>query len=239
MVVSESGQGVHWQGDEGEQVLPLIQIVYVIWKWIWIIVLAAMVTVAATAGASLMEVPTYESTIKILVGQKQEEGSPSGASNLGSNVEGLQQLTKTLTEAVRSRPVAEAVIKRLNLGVTPEDFLKNLQVQQIPETQFIQVTYRDSSPRNAQLVANTTGEVASELISQVSPDANAVTAKVWQTAEVPDSPVSPNLRLNILLALVVGVVFGLGLAFLLEYFDGGSRWKRQNEALESKKKGEQ
>jgi capsular polysaccharide biosynthesis protein len=42
-----------------------------------------------------------------------------------------------MSEAVETRPVAEAVIRELNLGLSPEDFLKNLSVKQVANTQFI------------------------------------------------------------------------------------------------------
>jgi len=162
----------------------------------------------------------YESSIVVLVGQRQLTDASSG--NLAANVEGLQRLTKTLTEAVARRPTAEAVVKQLDLGIAPWEVLKNLKAQQIPDTQFIQVTYQDSDPERAQQVANAVGQGVSDLIYEVSPDVNGVTATVWEPAETPNTPVSPNLILNVLLALVGSTGLSLGLVFLLEFFD--NRW---------------
>jgi capsular exopolysaccharide synthesis family protein len=121
---------------------------------------------------------------------------------------------------VSSRPVAEAVIRQQNLRMTTEDFLENyLIVEQEPNTQWIQVSYRDSSPERAQRVANAVGDVFSKQVSEVSPNANAITATVWEHAAVPDEPVTPNPVRNSLLALALGLVLGVVLAFLLEYLD--------------------
>jgi succinoglycan biosynthesis transport protein ExoP len=43
--------------------------------------------------------------------------------------------------------------------------------------------------------------------------------RIVDRAEVPRHPVSPNKRLNLLLALIVGLVTGVGLAFFFEYLD--------------------
>lgn len=229
MAVFESEQKAHPQvTDEGEHALPLRDVLRIIWSRLWIIVLVIVVTMGIAAGFSFVQRPVYESSTELLVGQKQEAGDAS--TNLGSNVEGLQRLTKTLTEAASSRPVAEAVIEQQGLETTPESLLEDLKVQQIPETQFIKVDYRDSNPERAQLVVDTVGKVFSERISAISPDTNAVTVTVWEPATVPESPVSPNPTLNILLGLVLGTALGTALVFLLEYLDNGRRsvgaWRR-------------
>ena len=46
-----------------------------------------------------------------------------------------------------------------------------------------------------------------------------VKIKVISPALVPSQPIKPNKRLNVLLAIILGLVSGLGLAFLIEYFD--------------------
>lgn len=214
----------HPQYVEGEQVLSLNDIVGIILRHLWVIVLMVLVFVGVALGFGLMQTPTYEASVKVLVGQRQE-GAVAG---LSSDVEGLQQLTGTLTQAVDSRPVAEVVIEQLNLKMTPDSLLENLEAQQIPETQFIEVTYKDSDPERARLIANATAQGLTDLISEVSPDNYAVTATLWETAETPDEPASPNLKLYIFMALIVGVALGLASAFLLEALGVGADRKNRD-----------
>ncbi len=220
---TELGSGISAEVTEGAYVLSLGDFLRVVWKRLWVILLVTIVLVGAAVGSSLWLTPTYEASIKILVGQER------GITQTPNDVAGLQKLTETMTEAVNSRPVAEAVIRQLGLQMTPEDFLEDhLNVEQIRDTQFIQVDYEDPSPERAQQVANTIGDVFSEQVSQVSPSANAITATVWERAEVPDDPVSPDPVRNGLLALGLGLMFGVGLAFLLETLD--DRWRSPEEA---------
>lgn len=193
----------------------------VIRRRLWVIALVTVVVVAAAAGFSFSQTPEYEASIKILVAQDREGGAPD---NLQNEVQGLQQLTATMAEAVRTRPVAQAVLQKLNLPATPnatEAFLNSLTVEQLTDTQFIQVTYEDFSPERAQLVANAVGEEFEKQVSEESPSSSAITVSVWEGAALPDDPVSPDPIRNMLLALVLGLMLGVGLAFLLDRLDSG------------------
>jgi capsular polysaccharide biosynthesis protein len=215
----EHKQSVYALNGESGDTLSLQEIFRIISNRLWVIVIVVVVCVGMALGYSFAQTPMYETSSTILVGQRQQAG---GTPNLGGDVAGLQQLTTTLVVAADSRPVAQEVIQRLNLRTTPEALLEDLDVQQIPDSLYIQISYTDPSPNRARLVADTAGEVLSKQISDVSPDVNGVTARVWESAVEPTSPVSPNIVLNGLLALAVGLVLGLGLAFLLEYLDAGA-----------------
>lgn len=206
---------------EGEP-LPISELLRAIWSRLWIIVLATILLVGAALGYSLAQTPEYEASTMILVGQQQQRSE--APSNLGSDVQGLQQITQTMAEAVGTRPVAEEVIQNLGLQVTSKDFLEeNLTVEQVNATQFIEVSYRDQNPDTARQVANAVGDVFSEQVSDVSTSANSITATVWERAEAPDEPVSPNLLVNIGAALAAGLLLGVGLALLMEYLNDSLR----------------
>jgi capsular polysaccharide biosynthesis protein len=166
----------------------------------------------------------YGASVKLLVGQ--EPGSDQQV-NLAGSVDGLAQLTQTMVQAIDSRPVAEEVIRRQELQTSPANLLGNLTVEQIETTQFIQLYYEDSDPRRAQSVVNAFADVSSERIAEASAGANNLTATVWERAVVPNAPVSPDPVKAGLIALALGLMLGLGLAFLLEYLDDS--WRSPEE----------
>ena len=153
--------GLSTEATEGEHVVSIRDVLRVIRKRILIILSVATLLTGLAVVYSFLQTPMYQSTIKILVGQE------SGITCNPSDVGGLEQLTKTMAEAVNSRPVNEGVIQRLNLQMTPGDFSSRVNVQQIVDTQFVQVDYRDSSPERAQQVVDTIGDVFSEQVSGV------------------------------------------------------------------------
>jgi capsular polysaccharide biosynthesis protein len=221
---SESGSHAFDEVLDREYTLSLRSLVLTIRRQLWLILLVTCGLTGSVLGITLMVTPTYEASIRMLIGQEQGTGAPG---SLGSDVQGLEQLTRTVAEAVDSEPVAETVIQRLGLQMTPKEFGQHLSVEQIPQTQFIQVSYTDSSAEQAQQVVNAVGDVAAAQVSEVSLSANSIAATVWQRANVPEEPVSPNVVLNVVLSLVIGFMLGVVVAFLLEYLaPGGVSWRK-------------
>jgi capsular polysaccharide biosynthesis protein len=208
-----------------QRYLTLRDVLQVFWKRLWIIVLVTLVLVGTAVGVSLSLTPEYEASAKLLLGQKQ--GQDQITSNLMGSVEGLQQLTHTMVEAIDSRPVAEEVIQQRGLQVSPPNLVDNLTVEQIEDTQFLLLSYRDVDPQRAQAIVNAVGDVGSDRIAEANASANNITITVWEYATVPETPVSPDPVRNSLLALGLGLMLGTGLAFLLEYLDDS--WRSPEE----------
>ena len=193
----------------------------------WIIVLVAAVSAGSALGLSLLQTPTYEASVMILVGQNISGGTYPGS----VKVSDLQDLAQTVATAVPTTPIAESVVARLDLQEeSAKEVLNNVSAEPDPGTMFVNVSYKDSDPERAQLIANTVGKVLSEKISEVSVGANAITATVWEPATLPGTPVSPDPIRNVLIALVVGSVLGVILAFLLEYVSDS--WNSRDEVEE-------
>ena len=206
-----------------------VRLLHVLRRHLWVIMLVTVVAVGAAVGFSLMQTPRYESSIRILI----SETGRNRPESVAGDVQGLQQLTATMAEAVQSIPVAEEVLKRVDLpGGTPEGLRGDMTERQQPGTMFITVSYRDTDPERAQLIANTIGEVFSEQVSKiapstVAPSTNTITATVWEPARLPTDPVSPNLVRNGALALVIGIFLGVMLALLLDY--RADKWDSREE----------
>lgn len=215
-------------------------------RWFWLIAIVAGALVAAVMWFSRAQAPLYEASTTILVGQN------SGLIQNPGDVTGLQEITRTMAQAVMSYPVAEGAVRKMGLEgeMKPQELVGTLESEQIPDTQFIRVTYRDTDPERAQRVANAIGESFSEQVAELQREtaANAaraaeaferegifggvppvVTATVWEPAQLPEAPVSPNPRTDGLLALVMGLMLGLGLAFLLEARSPRDAWRDPSE----------
>lgn len=202
-----------------------IDLLAVIRKRFWVIALVTILIAGAVIGFSLTQTPVYNASAKILVGQERPADTPfdSNPGALEGEFMGLQQVSQTMVEVTQTRPIAQAVIWRLNLSMSAEELLDNLHVEQVHATPLVQVDYEDTDPERAQLIANTVGEIASQQIAKDSPSANTITAKVWEQAVLPDNPASPKPVRDGLVALVLGVLLGTALAFLLEHVDGRLR----------------
>lgn len=196
-------------------------ILLTLWRWRWVVLLFPVLCAGAALGFSLVQEPVYESSVKVLIRQEPQRDATPG--DLAGEMQGLQQLTQTVVEAIETRPIAKTVIARLDLRESPRDFLEKLNVEQVGATQFVEVSYEDSDPQRARMVAATVGTVLSDRILEMSPSANTITATVWEEAVVSDEPVSPDPLIYLLVAVSFGVVTGVALALLLEYL--GTNWR--------------
>jgi capsular polysaccharide biosynthesis protein len=98
------------------------------------------------------------------------------------------------------------------------EVLANTNVEPDPGTMFINVSYRDSDPQRAQLLANTIAEVGSQKISDdVMLDSYPLVARVWRPATLPEYPVSPKPVQNTFVALVLSLIVCAGWAFAWPY----------------------
>jgi receptor protein-tyrosine kinase len=196
---------------------------------LWAIAASLLAAVVVTV-ASLLQTPTYEASAVLLVAQEQGNGQNT---NLGGGTEAGDGTgrTQTMIIALDTRPVAEEVIRRLGLEMSPYELLDNLTVEQgenttlislsyvdnsaverVENTKFISlISYEDADPEEAARIAGTFAEVASERISEASATANDITATWWKKAEVPDAPASPKPLRNGLIALVVGLALSAAL----------------------------
>jgi capsular polysaccharide biosynthesis protein len=177
-----------------------------------VLVITVVLAAYAVTSASLQQTPTYEASALLWVDQKQGDqqtyvtGSGEEIQPLPSLGQ-LQTIILEMTHAIDSRPVAEEAIQRLGLQMGAAELLDNLTVEQVENTSFIVLTYEDTDPHKAKRIVNTVGQVSSEFISERSSD---LTAKVYENAVVPESPVSPHPLRNGLLTLVIGLVLCAG-----------------------------
>lgn len=192
------------------------------------IILVTVVVTGSAVGFSLTQTPTYQASVKILVGQKSSAGNPI----LNGTVTGLQDLTLTVADAADSMPVAQGAVEQLDLPEpSAKTVLQHMSAEPVPGTMFVNITYRSSDPEKAQLIANAIGQVLSQKISEVSLGANAISATVWEPATLPQAPVSPDPVRNAVIALLLGSLLGVALAFLLENLDDS--WDSPEEVEEA------
>jgi capsular exopolysaccharide synthesis family protein len=215
-------QDVTVRHAEDDYVISLRDVFRILSTHAWLIILVGVLALGSAVGLSFLQTPQYQSSITLLVGQERGIIGSGGDPNI------LQLLSPTMATAVASEPVAEGVDNKLDLRTSPEYLLARVTAEPITDTQFVEVSYTGSDPEETQRIVNAFGEVFSEKISELSPNAETLTVTVWRPATSPGTRISPNPVRNGLFALVGGIMLGIGLAFLREFLDG--RWRSPLEA---------
>ena len=132
----------------------------VIWKWLWLVVLAAVVAAISSYFTVNSAPRLYQTKTTIMVGRFIEDPDPSGTQFYTS-----QQLAQTYVQIVRRQPVLQGALDALNLSdkMSWESLAGKVAANLIAGTQLIEIYVTDTNPQRAQALADA---VAQELIRQ-------------------------------------------------------------------------
>ncbi|WP_067925706.1 YveK family protein [Alicyclobacillus shizuokensis] len=191
----------------------------------WKIVLAIPILAVIVSGilSFFVLTPQYQSTTTLLVNQKSDN-TQSGMEY--QTVMANQALVKTYSDIIKSATMERAVIADLDLGYTPQQLDKMIDVSAPDQSQVIQVTVTNPDPKLATLIANALANVFQRKAESIMDVKNVQIVDPAVTSANP-TPVKPNKKLNLAIALVLGFMVSIGLAFLLEYLD--TRLKTEEE----------
>ncbi|WP_130860470.1 YveK family protein [Gracilibacillus phocaeensis] len=199
-----------------EETISLKEIFEVIKKRFLLILLLVVGAAAISAIISIFILtPTYESSTQFIVSQEtNEENNNIELNDIRSNVE----IINTYNDVITSNRILNQVIEEMNLTISPGALAEKLSVSSSENSQVVTLTVTDYDPQVATDIANSTVNIFQEELPGLM---NVNNVNVLTEAEVGEnpSPVSPNVMLNIAIAIVLGGMIGVGLAFLLEYLD--------------------
>jgi capsular polysaccharide biosynthesis protein len=198
-----------------EETISLKEIFAVLRKRI-VMILSLVVSFAAIAFlvSYLLITPTYEASSSVVVNQEENVDVTALNTAIQSNI----SLINTYKIVMTSPVILDEVAKEMNLSLSADELAEKLEVASEADTQIITVNATDTSQEEAAELANTTVEVFQNEIPELMNLENVKTLSLAETVDDP-SPASPNILLNTAIALVLGAMVGIGLAFLLEYLD--------------------
>lgn len=197
------------------EVIDLRDIWRIIKKGKWVLLSLPIIAMITSAIISFFVLtPRYEASTTLMVGKTYS--GPDAMMLQYNDILTANQLVKTYSEIAKSRAVVEKVIKSENLDVTYEALSQGIDVKPVKDTQLIQITVEDVDPERAARLANFTANI---FIGKVTEIMKVDNVNIVDRAVVPDAPVKPNKKLNVVIAGVVGLMLGLGIIFLLEFLD--------------------
>ncbi len=210
-----------------ENTISLQEIAYALkkrWK------LIALITIAATLVSAILSFfiikPQYEAKAKLFIG-KQETQENNAYNN--SDVMMYQQLMKTYAELVKTSDLVTKAVKDANLNYNQNEIkgiLNNLTATPSADTQILDLSFKGGNPKE---VLKVTEAITDEFISEskeLIPNGNI---QIIQKPQLPEHPVSPNKKLNILIAFVLGLMVGVGVVLLIEYLDNTFKSREELE----------
>ena len=198
----------------------------------WLLIVALPLIAALTSGIISFYIikPVYQASTTLIVGKKAEDISQALLGQiLDYNVlQANLQLAKTYGEIAKSRTVEQNVIEKLNLGMTVTELDNQVLINPVKNTEILEIQVQNTDPQLAASIANT---MAAEFSAAVVEIKKVDSVSIVDEAVAPANPVKPNKMLNILIALLVGLMVAGGLAFLLEYLDNTIKTSEEAENI--------
>jgi len=200
---------------EEELTLDLRDIFHIIRKRMKMIILITLACTLVSAVVSFYLIkPTYEANTSIIVGKPQGTDVSQTEYN---DVLLYQKLIQTYQEIATSRIVADQTANILGNAYTAEEIQKAVTVTPQTDTQILDIKAKNGDPVEAAKMSSAVSKAFIEQSKTVFPTGGDI--QVMDTAIVPVSPVSPNKKMNIAIAFLIGLMGSMGLAFVLEMMD--------------------
>jgi capsular polysaccharide biosynthesis protein len=198
-----------------EETISLRELFETLRKRLWLILfITGLATIVSAVVSYFFLTPIYQASTQILVNQAKSEQQLYNYNEIQTNL----QLINTYSVIIKSPTILEKVKDELNLDRTMDELNEQIQVSSEKDSQVFSVTVQDPDPAMAVKIANKTADVFKNEIVKIM---NIDNVTILSKAEVKENqaPVKPKPMLNMAIAFVVGLMTGVGLAFLLEYLD--------------------
>lgn len=168
--------------------------------------------------------PKYEANVKLFIGKEESKNAEYNS----SEVQMYQKLITTYAEVVKTDDLIEKSLNENKIDKEISAVKGGLKVSPRADTQILEISYTDT---DKELAFNLLNGITSNFIKdskKLIPNGNI---QIIEKVKMPEKPVSPNKKLNILIAFVLGLMVSVGLSLLLEFMDNTFRSKTDLEQV--------
>ncbi|MFC0525304.1 YveK family protein [Pontibacillus salicampi] len=199
-----------------EETISLKEISHTLKKrWLMIISFSLIAVIISAVVSLFILTPKYQATAQFIVStQNNGQSNQVDVNDIKTNVE----LINTYNVIIKSDRILNAVNEELEFTGGSSWIREKLEITNEKNSQVVNVNVNDSNQENASKLANT---IVKEFKEEVPNLMNVDNVNILTEAQVVNNarPISPKPMLNLLIALILGLMLGVGTSFLLEYLD--------------------
>lgn len=182
---------------------------------VFIIIVSLLFSVCSFFVTTFFVKKTYTATVKLYVSSDYKE-TGSGYDDL-NRYNLSSKLVATYIELLDTNNFYEAVSKSLNNKYTASELKSAVKFTSVEDTEVFKADVVSNSPAEAKNIADAVAKTAPVTISGLL--SNNSKLKIVDEATTPQTPTSPNVTRNVIIALLIGLVISLFIAFIRDYFD--------------------
>ena len=201
----------------------------------WLVLLTALLGLGGAAIVNATTPVEYTATVQTFVSMTDQVQATNGNSGALSGSQFALQRVKSYTQIATSSDVLDPVISQLDLPTTVSKLADRVQAENPLDTVLINLSVTDVDAQRAADTANAIsaqfGRVVQDLEAPAGGGVSPVKVSITERAAVPTVPVSPKVKLNLALGLLVGLGLGAGGALLRAQLDTRIRHTADVETL--------
>lgn len=193
-----------------EEEISLEEVFKIIRKKIKFIIFWSLLGISiASIYTFFIVTPVYESSSRIVVNQTQNTNQTLTNTDIQTNL----NLINTYQSIIEEPIILEDVLTATNSKLSLTELKNKLVVQTEANSLVFGISISDENPYIAADLAN---EIAKSFEQKIGNILEVQSVTILSEAIPNINAVSPNILLNLIYGLIIGVVFGVGLAFLTE-----------------------
>ncbi|MEB6146006.1 Wzz/FepE/Etk N-terminal domain-containing protein [Enterococcus casseliflavus] len=198
-----------------EETISLKEIFDILRKHLTSILISMFVGLALAAIVTFFVLtPQYRSQAQLIVTLPQTE--TTNANDVNMNLQMINTYKELVTGDLVINQVKDRIESEYGIDKSVQELKDSVEVTQSQNSLMFSIRATDTSSVYAANIANTTALVFQENAKDVL---SVDKISIISNAEASSSPVSPNNKLNLAIGLVLGIIVGVGIAFLLELLD--------------------
>lgn len=177
-----------------------------------IVLFIAVVGIVGCLYGLFIQKPVYKSSTSIVLISESQTGATLTYNDVSLN----QNLVSTYSEIIKSRRVLNQVIDNLSLDYSYSNLSNNVEVSSVTGTQIIKISVSDRNNKTAMKIAD---EIAKVFAKEIPELYNISNVNILDYAEAASNAYNVNFIKQSIIYLLVGLVLGLGITFVMYYFD--------------------
>lgn len=192
-------------------------------RW-WILAIASVsLAIIAFIYTEVFIDPLYQTDGTLYVNAQRTQSSDISQANLGAST----RLVSTYKEILGRRTFLSQVAQDVDNRYSVTNLGKMISMDSVNETEILEVTVTGKIPEDVYNICNSVLAHASDELIRVI---NAGSVKILDRGQIPETPVSPNVKKYTIVAFLFGLVVGAVIILLLELFD--TRIKSREDIVE-------